>query len=155
MIFEYCEGGDLFDRVVAKSKYTEEEGRLVMKQLLEALRYLHEEARVMHRDITPENIYLPSGEKLVPFRSARASSLNMFLCTYIVDSDVNVKLAHFTFSRRLSDADTRPCCGTPSYVAPEILRREAYGVECDIWRYARLAVNVCTTLCCGFPEVSA
>jgi serine/threonine protein kinase len=67
MIFEYCEGGDLFDRVVAKSKYTEEEGRLVMKQLLEALRYLHEEACVMHRDITPENIYLPSGEKLDPF----------------------------------------------------------------------------------------
>jgi serine/threonine protein kinase len=82
----------------------------------------------------------------------------MFLCTYVVDSDVNVKLAHFTFSRRLSDADTRPCCGTPSYVAPEILRREAYGVECDIWRY--------TILCCAtqstyaqpfssrFPEVS-
>jgi serine/threonine protein kinase len=74
----------------------------------------------------------------------------MFLCTYVVDSDVNVKLAHFTFSRRLSDADTRPCCGTPSYVAPEILRREPYGVECDIWRYTILccatAVNVCTTL---------
>lgn len=60
MIFEYCEGGDLFDRVVAKTKYAENEAQVVMRNLLQAFQHLHNECNVMHRDVSPENIYLTS-----------------------------------------------------------------------------------------------
>lgn len=57
---ELLHGGDLFDRIVQKGHYAEDDARRVMRRLLNALFYLHERQNVVHRDLKPENILLTS-----------------------------------------------------------------------------------------------
>jgi hypothetical protein len=55
LVFELCVGGDLFDRIVQKTKYPEVQARRVMRRLLAAVYHLHEEKQIAHRDLKPEN----------------------------------------------------------------------------------------------------
>lgn len=55
------EGGELFDRIVSKSHYTEKEARDLIKMVLETLSYMHA-AGIVHRDLKPENLLLCSGK---------------------------------------------------------------------------------------------
>lgn len=61
LVMEYALGGELFDRIVAKGKYSEHEASIVMTKLLKAVEYLHNR-NIVHRDIKPENILLASPE---------------------------------------------------------------------------------------------
>jgi serine/threonine protein kinase len=110
LVTEYLEGGELFDRVVEKSSYTESEARDSCKIVFEALRYAHSKG-VVHRDLKPENL-------LLQYR----------------DSDSEIKIADFGFAKKaMSDHSLQTVCGTPGYVAPEILRMEKYGTKSDLW----------------------
>lgn len=61
IVTELVNGGELFDRIVSKSHYTEKEARDLIKKLLETLAYMHEN-NVVHRDLKPENLLLTRGE---------------------------------------------------------------------------------------------
>ncbi|ETV96076.1 CAMK/CAMK1 protein kinase, variant [Aphanomyces invadans] len=125
LITEFVEGGELFDRIVDKTFYTEREARDVVKGLLEVTAYFHA-ANIVHRDLKPENILLVHR-----------------------DDDANFKLADFGFAKRvdLSKDHLITQCGTPGYVAPEVLRGKAYGNGVDIW-----SIGVITyILLCGYP----
>lgn len=61
IVTELVEGGELFDRIVSKSKYSEKEARDLVKLFLETMAYMHD-ADVVHRDLKPENLLLTSGE---------------------------------------------------------------------------------------------
>jgi len=110
LVTERMRGGELFDRVVSKAYYNEKEARDVCKILFDAIGYCHKK-NVAHRDLKPENLLLMSE---------------------INDSDI--KIADFGFAKR---APTSAClttqCGTPGYVAPEILEGARYGTKCDMW----------------------
>ncbi|OQR90222.1 calcium/calmodulin-dependent protein kinase [Thraustotheca clavata] len=125
LVTELMDGGELFGRIVEKSYYTEREARDLVKLLLEAIRYCHD-INVVHRDLKPENLLL----------------------TCKTD-DASIKLADFGFAKKVSnDADglSTPC-GTPGYVAPEILQGGGYGKAVDIW-----SIGVITyILLCGYP----
>lgn len=111
IVTELVEGGELFDRIVSKAHYTEKEARDLIKSLLETLNYMHTTG-VVHRDLKPENL---------------------LLCSESDDADI--KIADFGFAKRISDLlPKETACGTPGYVAPEILRGDRYGAEVDIWR---------------------
>lgn len=114
IVMDLIEGGELFDRIVAKEMYNEREARDLVRTLLDVLGYLHYEARVVHRDIKPENI----------------------LCVSL-DNDTKIKLCDFGFAAKIDQAEPHTClskvCGTPQYVAPEILRRKPYGAAVDMW----------------------
>lgn len=117
LVMELLQGGDLFDRIVDKGRYSETESRRVMRRLLAAVYYLHEEQNVVHRDLKPENILLSSR-----------------------DNNVEVKLTDFGLAKMVNDDGCKTFCGTPQYFAPEVLLRQhtvtgrgRYGKPADMW----------------------
>lgn len=110
LVMERMSGGELFDRIVAKLYYNEKEARDVCKVLLEAVNYCHMN-HVAHRDLKPENLLLLSEE-----------------------NDSDVKIADFGFAKRVFVPNSLTTqCGTPGYVAPEILDGIAYDTKADMW----------------------
>jgi len=114
LVMELVKGGDLFDSIVEKQRYTAIEARRAMRRLLSAVHYLHHESNIVHRDLKPENI----------------------LCS----SPTDVKLADFGLAKIMKADGLKTFCGTPAYFAPEVLRRRhtvagegSYGKPADIW----------------------
>jgi serine/threonine protein kinase len=112
MIFEETKGGNILSRIVEKEVYTEREARQVCKVALVALNYCHRK-KVAHRDIKPENFVL-------------------------VDEgdDTSIKLVDFGFAKKVTRLNClKTLCGTPQYVAPEIIsnKGQGYDFKCDIW----------------------
>ncbi|KAI1438002.1 SMAD/FHA protein kinase [Xylaria sp. CBS 124048] len=128
LVLELASEGELFNHIVMKQKLSEDEARKLFVQLFEGVKYLHDR-NIVHRDIKPENILL-------------------------VDKDVHVKLADFGLAKIIGEESfTTTLCGTPSYVAPEILaegRNRKYTKAVDIW-----SLGVVLYIClCGFPPFS-
>ncbi|CAM9103426.1 unnamed protein product [Discosporangium mesarthrocarpum] len=115
-IFLVCElitGGELFDKIVEKQRFNEDEARFYFRQLLEGVEYCHSQG-VCHRDLKPENILL-DGAGNVKISDFGLSNL------YSGGDDEALKLLHTT-------------CGTPNYVAPEVLADKGYnGRMADVW----------------------
>ena len=116
LVMELLNGGDLFDRIVARGRYQEVQARRVMRRILAAVGYLHSK-HIVHRDLKPENILLVS-----------------------VGSDVDIKITDFGLAKRTNKDGLRTFCGTPQYFAPEVLRRRntvqgtgRYGMAADMW----------------------
>ena len=108
LVMEIMGGGELFDRIVQKSYYNEKDARDLVKILLDAIYYMHER-NIVHRDLKPENLLLAS-----------------------MTNDSDIRLADFGFAKRVTKALSTQC-GTPGYVAPEILKGEKYGLSVDMW----------------------
>lgn len=130
LITELCTGGELFDRIIAKTQsaeghFSEHDAAVLVRDILDAIRYCHDEKGIVHRDLKPEN----------------------FLFLTEAD-DAPVKIIDFGLSRH-DDTDLgimQTKVGTPYYVAPEVLRRE-YTKSCDIWSIGVISY----ILLCGYP----
>ena len=157
LITELVEGGELFDRIVAKSSYSEKEARDVIKVVLETMAFLHK-SDIAHRDLKPENLILCGGTFLLTgFQgsSPRPQTTNPLLTLDTSrsmfsppDSDTDIKLADFGFAKKISLIQEKEvACGTPGYVAPEILRGDKYGGEVDVWSIG----VICYILLAGYP----
>lgn len=110
LVMETMYGGELFDRIVQKSYYNEKEARMTCKILLEAVAYCHDR-HVAHRDLKPENLLLRSET-----------------------DDSSIKIADFGFAKVVkSPKSLKTQCGTPGYVAPEILTGTPYDESADMW----------------------
>lgn len=123
VILEYLEGGELFDRIVKKSYYNEREARDLIKILLSAIRYCHDR-NVVHRDLKPENLLMMSKE-----------------------DDADLKIADFGFAVNCVGSNLTTQCGTPGYVAPEILNHVPYGKSVDMWSIG----VICYIILGGYP----
>eukprot|EP00088_Acartia_fossae_P010390 TRINITY_DN15170_c0_g1_i1.p1 TRINITY_DN15170_c0_g1~~TRINITY_DN15170_c0_g1_i1.p1 ORF type:complete len:784 (+),score=188.70 TRINITY_DN15170_c0_g1_i1:76-2427(+) len=126
LIMEFVSGGDLFDAIAADIKYCESVARDMVKDLADALQYLHDRM-ICHRDIKPENLL-------------------------VIDKQLtkSLKLADFGLAVTVREP-LFTVCGTPTYVAPEILAETGYGVKVDIW-----AIGVILyILLCGYPPFSS
>lgn len=111
MVLEYVDGGELFDRIACKGKLSEAEGRRLFQQLVDGVSYCHSRG-VFHRDLKLENV--------------------------LIDAKGNVKISDFGLSALPQDLRgdglLHTTCGSPNYVAPEILSNRGYdGTTSDIW----------------------
>ncbi|XP_015235837.1 PREDICTED: serine/threonine-protein kinase DCLK1-like isoform X1 [Cyprinodon variegatus] len=123
LVMELVKGGDLFDAITSANRYTERDASGMLYNLANAIKYLHS-LNIVHRDIKPEN--------LLVYEHA--------------DGSKSLKLGDFGLATMV-DGPLYTVCGTPTYVAPEIIAETGYGLKVDIW-----AAGVITyILLCGFP----
>lgn len=115
IVMELLTGGDLFNRIVDKGKYNENECKILIKNIVEAVQYLHKRS-IVHRDLKPENILMKNNY-----------------------SDVDIKIADFGVAKCVDDG-CKTVVGSLSYIAPEVLKRSesieglgSYRESADLW----------------------
>jgi calcium/calmodulin-dependent protein kinase I len=128
IVMELVSGSELFDRIVDRGYYSEKNAINIVKQILSAVAYLHG-AGIAHRDLKPENL----------------------LCSGSGDNEI-VKIADFGLSKMFNnDEELMTSCGTPGYVAPEVLMCESYDKSVDMW-----GIGIITyILLAGYPPFYA
>ncbi|XP_057496392.1 CBL-interacting serine/threonine-protein kinase 9 [Actinidia eriantha] len=111
IVLEYVDGGELFDKIAKQGRLKEDEARRYFQQLINAVDYCHSRG-VYHRDLKPENLLLDS------FGVLKVSDFGLS-----------------AFSQQVrEDGLLHTACGTPNYVAPEVLNDKGYdGTSADIW----------------------
>ncbi len=123
IVSEFCQGGELFDAISKKGNFNENEASKIMKQVLSAITYSHQN-NIVHRDLKPENILLEdkgndSIIKIIDWGCAK----------------------NFNKNEKLTNKD-----GTPYYIAPEVLEGN-YDEKCDIWSCGVILY----IMLCGYP----
>ncbi|KAF5462029.1 hypothetical protein F2P56_018070 [Juglans regia] len=109
IILEFITGGELFDKIVRHRRLSEAESRRYFQQLIDGVDFFHSKG-VFHRDLKPENLLL--------------------------DSQENIKISDFGLSAFPEQGVSllRTTCGTPNYIAPEVLGHKGYdGAAADVW----------------------
>jgi calcium/calmodulin-dependent protein kinase I len=127
LVTELVKGKELFDKIVERGSYSEKESAHVICQIISAVQYLHENG-IVHRDIKPESL-LSAGE----------------------GENEMVKFADFTFSKSFVEDKLTTSCGSPGYVAPEVLTANSYDQAVDMWA---VGVNLYILLS-GYPPFYA
>uniref|UniRef100_A0ACD5VU87 Uncharacterized protein n=1 Tax=Avena sativa TaxID=4498 RepID=A0ACD5VU87_AVESA len=123
LVMELCAGGELFDRIIAKGKYTERAAASLLRTIVEIIHTCHS-LGVIHRDLKPENFLLLSKEEDAPVK-ATDFGLSVFFKQGEVFKDI---------------------VGSAYYIAPDVLKRN-YGPEADIWSVGVILY----ILLCGVP----
>jgi len=116
LVMELCEGGELFNRIVEKGRYSEKEASRAIRQITQAVQFLHSMG-IVHRDIKPENILYKTK-----------------------DEDSEIKLADFGLAKELEPTAgggrsmlKASLSGTPAYCAPERLSQDQESKAVDMW----------------------
>ena len=112
MVMELATGGELFDRIIARGSFTERDATRVLQMVLDGVKYLHT-LGITHRDLKPEN-----------------------LLYYHPGADSKIMVTDFGLASTRKKGDEclmKTTCGTPEYIAPEILVRKPYTNAVDMW----------------------
>ncbi|XP_054551414.1 serine/threonine-protein kinase ULK1 isoform X3 [Talpa occidentalis] len=127
LVMEYCNGGDLADYLHAMRTLSEDTIRLFLQQIAGAMRVLHSKG-IIHRDLKPQNILLsnPGGRRANP-------------------NNIRVKIADFGFARYLhSNMMAATLCGSPMYMAPEVIMSQHYDGKADLWSLGTIVYQCLT-----------
>jgi len=123
LVMDLVTGGELFDRIVERGSYSEKDASECVKQILIAVGYLHD-LGIVHRDLKPENLLYQDETE-----------------------DSRLMISDFGLSKMEGTEAMATACGTPGYVAPEVLMGKHYGKEVDCWSIGVIAY----ILLCGYP----
>uniref|UniRef100_T1IJ09 Protein kinase domain-containing protein n=1 Tax=Strigamia maritima TaxID=126957 RepID=T1IJ09_STRMM len=117
MVMELATGGDLFDRIVSRGNFTEKDAIRVLYMVLDGIQYLHS-LGITHRDLKPDNLlYQRPGN----------------------DSKILITDFGLASTRKSGDTFMSTACGTPEYIAPEIILRKPYTNLVDMWAIGVIA----------------
>jgi len=108
MLFEYISGGELFSRLRKDGRFSNDVALFYGCEILLAIQYLHRK-EIVYRDLKPENL--------------------------LIDKHGHIKITDFGFAKRIENDRTYTLCGTPEYLAPEIIKgsKVGYGKSVDWW----------------------
>uniref|UniRef100_A0A672GWT8 non-specific serine/threonine protein kinase n=1 Tax=Salarias fasciatus TaxID=181472 RepID=A0A672GWT8_SALFA len=113
---QYCNGGDLADYLQGKRTLREDTLRVFLQQIAAAMRILNSKG-IIHRDLKPQNI-------LLSYAGRKKSNI----------SGIRIKIADFGFARYLqSNMMAATLCGSPMYMAPEVIMSQNYDAKADLW----------------------
>ena len=110
VVMELMPGGELFDSIASKGAHNEHDTRVIFKQILSGLQYMHSK-EIMHRDMKPENLLLSSKD----------------------DTIATVKICDFGMATHVVGETSGELCGTGEYMSPEMIERKPYGTQVDMW----------------------
>lgn len=127
LVMELVDGKELFDKIVEKGQYSEKDAAHIVAQIVSAVDYLHSNG-IAHRDLKPENL-LSAGDA----------------------DEEKIKIADFGFSKNFGEEKLMTSCGSPGYVAPEVLTCESYDKAVDMWSVGVIIY----ILLCGYPPFYA
>ncbi|KAG4086245.1 putative calmodulin-dependent protein kinase type 1 [Neocallimastix lanati (nom. inval.)] len=124
LVMDLCTGGELFDRIYNRGHYYEADAADIVRTVCSAVAYLHDK-NIVHRDIKAENMLFKGKEENAPLLIAD------FGLSKIIDNQISVLMT---------------TCGTPGYMAPEVIARTGHGKPVDMW-----SIGVLTYfLLCGY-----
>ena len=104
---DYCPGGEIFSYLRRARRFNENTSRFYAAEITMTIEFLHDNEGVVYRDLKPENILL--------------------------DADGHIKLVDFGFAKQIGDRETYTLCGTPEYLAPEVIHNSGHGLAVDWW----------------------
>lgn len=120
MVFDFFNGGELFHYLSQGGRFSEERARLYAAEITLALEHVHN-ANIIYRDLKPENLLL--------------------------DADGHIRVTDFGLSKEnVVDDQVKSFCGTPEYLAPEVLKRQRYGKAVDWWSLGTLLYEMISGL---------
>lgn len=106
-VTELCKGGELFNEIVRRKRFSEHDAANIVYQILNAVSYFHSR-NICHRDLKPENIVIQEGN--------------------------HIKVIDFGTAQEFNPEDgMSKILGTPFYMAPEVFNRKRYSEKCDMW----------------------
>ncbi|MCJ1354403.1 MAG: serine/threonine protein kinase, AGC [Icmadophila ericetorum] len=112
MLLDYCPGGEVFTYLRRARRFNESVSRFFAAEIVLILEYLHEQEGIAYRDLKPENI--------------------------LIDADGHLKLVDFGFAKKIGRTETYTLCGTPEYLAPEVIKNTGHGTAVDWWAFGIL-----------------
>lgn len=122
LLLDYVPGGELFSYLRKFRRFDEGMARFYAAEIVLVLEYLHEQqGGVAYRDLKPENLLL--------------------------DEEGHIKLVDFGFAKRLGSTETYTLCGTPEYLAPEVIHNKGHTTAVDWWALGILIYEFLT----GYP----
>lgn len=124
MLQEFLPGGTLLSYIKENGNLSDDHARFYAAEIYLGIKFLHSQ-RIVYRDLKPDNI--------------------------IFDAEGHIKIADFGFAKRIAEEKTSTFCGTPSYLAPEIIQKKPYSYEVDWWAFGVIVFVLCSG-CSPFQE---
>ncbi|KAI9837935.1 MAG: serine/threonine protein kinase, AGC [Thelocarpon superellum] len=112
MLLEYCPGGEVFSYLRKAKRFDPATAQFYAAEIVLVLEFLHGTLGVAYRDLKPENL--------------------------LIDAHGHLKLVDFGFAKRLDNRETYTLCGTPEYLAPEIIQSKGHSTAVDWWAFGIL-----------------